>query len=101
MRLIDADTAHEFVKQYTKSDEEWACTGGTAIRLMHNLIDAAPTVDAVPVVRCCRCRFGESLNDKSVLCYHPSTELDLGVKAFPNDFFCKYGDSGAKDEHGA
>lgn len=56
MRLIDADKAKAMLKPYEKSDESWMCTGGTAIRLIHNAIDNAPTVDAVPVVRCQDCR---------------------------------------------
>lgn len=52
MRLIDADKVKAMLKPYEKSDESWTCTGGTAIRLIHNAIDNAPTVDAVPVVQC-------------------------------------------------
>lgn len=51
MRLIDADWVHEHVKPYERSDEQWSVTGGTAIRLIHNTIDNAPTVDAVKVTR--------------------------------------------------
>ena len=51
MRLIDADVAHKMVKQHEGTDEMWVCTGATAISLIHihNAIDRAPTVDAVPV----------------------------------------------------
>ena len=55
MRLIDADWAIEHIKPYELSDEDWSVTGGTAIRLIHNAIDQAPTIDAAPVVRCKDC----------------------------------------------
>lgn len=51
MRLIDADWVLEHVKPYERSDEQWSVTGGTAIRLIHNAIDNAPTVDAVKVMQ--------------------------------------------------
>ena len=50
MRLIDADWVFEHTKPYELSDEDWNVTGGTAIRLIHNAIDRAPTIDAAPVV---------------------------------------------------
>lgn len=50
MRLIDADEVLKRVKPYEVSDETWSVSGGTAIRLIHNAIDNAPTVDAEPVV---------------------------------------------------
>lgn len=49
MRPIDADEALAGVKPYEPSDEMWSCTGGTAIRLIHNAIDNAPTLAVVPV----------------------------------------------------
>ena len=54
-RLIDADWVLGHLKPYEPSDEEWGVTGGTALRLIHNAVDNAPTVDAVPVVRCDDC----------------------------------------------
>nr|DAH17030.1 MAG TPA: baseplate protein [Caudoviricetes sp.] len=56
MRLIDADYVFSHLKPYEPSDEEWSVTGGTALRLIHNAVDNAPTVDAVPVVRCKDCQ---------------------------------------------
>ena len=63
MRLIDADWVFEHIKPYELSDEDWSVTGGTAIRLIHNAIDGAPTIDAVPVVRCKDCKKGELVPD--------------------------------------
>ena len=55
MRLIDADWVLGHIKPYEPADEEWGVTGGTALRLIHNTVDTAPTIDAVPVVRCKDC----------------------------------------------
>lgn len=57
MRLIDADWVLEHTKPYELSDEDWSVTGGTAIRLIHNAIDNAPTIDAVPIIRCKDCAY--------------------------------------------
>lgn len=48
-RLIDGDWVLDHLKPYEPSDEEWSVTGGTALRLIHNAVDNAPTVDAVVV----------------------------------------------------
>ena len=63
MRLIDADWVLAHIKPYELSDEDWSVTGGTAIRLIHNAIDQAPTIDAVPVVRCKDCKKSELVPD--------------------------------------
>ena len=57
MRLIDADWVLSHLKPYEPSDEEWSVTGGTALRLIHNAVDNAPTVDVVVVTRCKDCRY--------------------------------------------
>ena len=57
MRLIDADWVFGHLKPYEPSDEKWSVTGGTALRLIHNAVDNAPTVDAVVVTRCKDCRY--------------------------------------------
>lgn len=57
MRLIDADYVLGHLKPYEPSDEEWGVTGGTALRLIHDAVDNAPTVDAVSVVWCRDCQY--------------------------------------------
>lgn len=57
MRLIDADWVIEHTKPYELSDEDWSVTGGTAIRLIRTAIDNAPTIDAVPIIRCKDCAY--------------------------------------------
>lgn len=88
MRLIDADWVIEHTKPYELSDEDWSVTGGTAIRLIHNVIDNAPTIDAVPVVRCKDCYYGSydsELND-AMIC----TSTNDGYWRHGDDF-CSYG----------
>lgn len=83
MRLIDADWVLGHLKPYEPSDEEWSVTGGTALRLIHNAVDNAPTVDAVVVTRCKNCR---SYNKpKTGWC-----EVHLDCE-HPDDF-CSYGE---------
>ena len=65
MRLIDADTLME--KEYSRLRE-----GEVLHRIPPSHVDAAPTIDAVPVVRCARCRHGEAF------------------KTFPGGIFCPY-----------
>ena len=61
MRLVDADNARE-------------CFGGDGVTgaVMKRMFDSLPSIDAVPVVRCARCRHGEAF------------------KTFPGGIFCPY-----------
>ena len=86
MRLIDADWALEHIKPYELSDENWSVTGGTAIRLIYNAIDQAPTIDAVPVVRCKDCKYF-GLNDENV----PYCSNPFGLDDPEPNGFCNYG----------
>ena len=81
MRLIDANWVLDHLKPYEPSDEEWIVTGGTALRLICKAIDNAPTVDAIPVVRCRDCDhlFG-------TLC------AVCGLLPRKPDDFCSYGE---------
>lgn len=85
MRLIDADFVLAHVKPYEMNDEKWSVTGGTAIRLIHNAIDNASTIDAIPVVRCPKCKWHHDCGT------HFCDKLGMGC---PDDseFFCKYGE---------
>lgn len=86
MRLIDADWVLEHTKPYELSDEDWTVTGGTAIRLIHTAVDQAPTIDAVPVVRCKDCEYF-GLNDENVpYCFNP-----FGLDDPEPNGFCSYG----------
>ena len=95
MRLIDADWVLEHVKPYERSDEQWSVTGGTAIRLIHNAIDNAPTVDAVPVTRCKDCKDFRRNNENDPYCTN-RRGLDDPVP----DGFCNYGEPKEERENG-
>ena len=86
MRLIDADWVLEHIKPYELSDEDWSVTGGTAIRLIYNAIDQAPTIDAVPIVRCKDCKYF-GLNDENV----PYCSNPFGLDDPEPNGFCNYG----------
>ena len=91
MRLIDADWVRAHVKPYEPSDEEWVVTGGTALRLIHNVVDNAPTVDAVIVTRCEDCVHWD--DDPDTYGADDSTKGKC-MKSFETmcaDDFCSYG----------
>lgn len=64
MRLIDSD---ELLQEFTLGDDAWYKG-----RTIEGCIRKAPSIDAVPVVRCARCRHGEAF------------------KTFPGGIFCPY-----------
>ena len=90
MRLIDADWVLGHLKPYKQSDEEWSVTGGTALRLIHNAVDNAPTVDSEVVTRCKDCKhydMGVCLKIYSDGNVHP----EAWQERKPDDF-CSYGE---------
>lgn len=93
MRLIDGDEALSKVKSYEASDEDWSVTGGTAIRLIYDAIDNAPTVDAEIVVRCEDCEY--SYVGMSYLCCSHGVCVDCDV---PPNFYCAEGKRKENDE---
>lgn len=62
-------------------------TGGTALRLIHNAVDNAPTVDAVIVKRCKDCEYlvNATVNDNGFLI------CDISDMEIAPDNFCSYG----------
>ena len=84
MRLGDLDALYQRVKRSTASK---------AVKVLAEvLIDTAPTIDAVPVVRCREC----SKKDKNI-CPLVLVQFDRNMKQVlvqkpvPDDFFCSYG----------
>lgn len=94
MRLIDADWVLEHIKPYERSDEKWSVTGGTAIRLIHNAINNAPTAHAVKVTRCKDCRFLIERADGSLGCYRNFMDYT------EPENFCSYGEPKEECENG-
>lgn len=96
MRLIDADWVLGHLKLYEPSDEEWRVTGGTALRLIHTAVNNAPTVDAVPVVRCKNCThydLGVCLKIYS----DGNAHFEAWQSRNPDDF-CSYGERKVVDD---
>lgn len=100
MRLIDADDVLKRIKPYEESDETWSVTGGTAIRLIHNAINNAPTIDAVPVVYCKDCKYADTerrnVTEKRyynaiLICKNSNLCNDEPLAMWPTDF-CSYGE---------
>ena len=87
MRLIDADALQNILLPITTAlENEYGSLGGAVSGCMKH-IDNAPTVDAVPVVRCRECNHCDPENYH---CDHPmGTAAPLRRK--PDDF-CSYGD---------
>lgn len=81
MRLVDAD---EMFKYGT-----FVCHNECDLKLVANIIEMiqeAPTIDAVPVVRCGECRYW----DEDGRCEPPKNGL-IREYTEPNDF-CSYGE---------
>lgn len=81
MRLIDADWIHqnsdERFPEEKPYQEAWGLT----------MVDSAPTIDAVPVVRCRECKHGKRGVDNVVICSHPCGKV---ISMTAGDF-CSYG----------
>lgn len=80
MRLIDADAAYERAQADSRRGalEDWE------LDMIVNLLDSAPTVDAVPVVRCRDCKF----NSGAKKCLNPDSFFVVPS----DDDFCSYGE---------
>lgn len=80
MRLIDADAAYERAQADSRRGalEDWE------FDMIVNLLDSAPTVDAVQVVRCRDCKF----NSGAKKCLNPDSFFVVPS----DDDFCSYGE---------
>ena len=95
MRLIDADRLNkpiyaeeDNITGYGMSYDE-ICGYNDGIDIAWNKIDQAPTIDAVPVVRCKDCKYGE-VDDADFpaqyLCKHNGADWNN------ENHFCSYGE---------
>ncbi len=84
MRLINADETLSKLKPCEVSDEGWTVTGGTLLRVIRRIIDMAPTIDAVPVIRCRDC-----IHYIAGYCCRDVKSRTNMVKYEPDDF-CSY-----------
>ena len=89
MRLIDADA---LVDDGLRFQDGYDHDGIMMVRLgdVTKSIRNAPTIDAVPVVRCRECYLGRPIkfmDGRDMI----ACEFDGGITRFP-DFYCKAGD---------
>lgn len=83
-RLIDADALWDKIEKSSAS----IATRLTAL----TFVDKAPTVDAVPVVRCKDCKHrAVGWNNGEYQCVNPYYGMASGVELRDNDF-CSYGE---------
>lgn len=89
MRLIDAD---ELVKQWTIASPEPYNTDAAEVL---DSIKKAPTIDAVPVVRCKDCMYHRKISEREREYLNPDvftcTNLAGWNYVWPDDF-CSYGE---------
>lgn len=86
MRLIDADALRDEVLHDNTYDND-------TVNYYLGWIDDAPTIDAVPVVRCGGCMYYQDNNDG-----YPHEECRWGYGETPDaDDYCSYGER--KEEH--
>lgn len=70
MRLIDADALIEYLGR-PEDDRD---------RLINLIIDRAPTVDAVEVVRCRDCRFAQPISERAARAFDAERVRDCTVQ---------------------
>ena len=101
MRLIDADRLSEAIYDNVPApyeDASWAKENCLAE------IEAAQTVDAVPVVRCRECKHHRDKNEQErqylvediLICTSPDATEDCWNAVWP-DHFCSYGEKEGAD----
>ena len=86
MRLIDADALQNILLPITTAlEHEYGSLGGAVSGCMKH-IDNAPTIDAVPVVRCKDCRHMEKSQ------YGRYCQIWGMYNGYGDDGFCCYGE---------
>ena len=87
MRLIDGDTLWE------KLDDEPWYDNADRDEISLPIVAAAPTVDAVVVVRCKDCKYLRVWNQKDLYAFCPKTNfVFLPFQADTRTHFCSYGE---------
>ncbi|CAB1252036.1 conserved protein of unknown function [Ruminococcaceae bacterium BL-6] len=88
MRLIDANTAENIIwKRSEETCDNYPKLSG-ALAAAIGLLDKCPTIDAVPVVRCEKCKYWK--ND-SIHIYGMCQNPNIGSVKMDTDF-CSYGE---------
>lgn len=94
MRPIDADG---ILKADKNSDKALVLGSGKALEIAYALLKKkvadAPTVDAVPVVRCNDCKHLRVWNRKNIYAFCPKTTIAfLPFEQDTRTFFCSFGE---------
>ena len=99
MRLIDADRLNKPI--YAEEDNitgsgmsyDEICGYNDGIDIAWNKIDQAPTIDAVPVVRCRDCKHLNVVNRKELYAHCPKTNtVFLPFELDTREHFCSLGE---------
>ena len=93
MRTIDADALQNILLTIaTALEHEYGSLGGAVSGCMKH-IDNAPTVDAVPVVRCRECKYLNVVNRKELYAHCPKTNtVFLPFELDTREHFCSLGE---------
>ena len=92
MRLIDGEALrkamyHEAFETDTDM-QRWESGCWVRYKLFENALDAAPTVDAVPVIRCKDCRWGKEVSG-NIECW---TDINVPPEYHGYEWFCPNGE---------
>ena len=99
MRLIDVDRLNKPI--YAEEDNitgsgmsyDEICGYNDGIDIAWNKIDQAPTIDAVPVVRCRECKHLNVVNRKELYAHCPKTNtVFLPFELDTREHFCSLGE---------
>lgn len=90
-RYIDADEIIKYLTVY--ADEEWTSSE------LEGLLNNAPTIDAVEVVRCEDCIHGSEDYPKDIFsdAIEETYSCDHSTYSHDKDFYCKYGERNANE----
>ena len=89
MRLIDADALKKALEEQIESYEEIDWETGAYHDVIVNFIGEAPTIDAVPVVRCKDCRFYNTTGCQTGFGWCESPVVSTGVY---DEWYCADGE---------
>ena len=92
--LIDRQALLEKVQFRLPIDSEKAEVSAVCVNVTRRIIEAAPAVDAVEVVRCEKCKSWKRIRDNRGVCKHPTFTFEddtIDPLTEPNDF-CSYGE---------
>ena len=98
MRLIDADALLELVQFRLPIDNYNAEVISGCVNISRRLIENAPTIDAVSVVRCAECKYWLCVEDGVGDCTNRRFHLDgCADPSMKMDDFCSCGERRSDD----